>query len=294
MENLPESYSRIFHIENFPGIVKKNQDELNTIEKNLNKIEEDVLCVDGAIKSGQYITVYLECEDNVFASFNNVKANVGYCCSYSLSKYENKMSILHFTINRDKYYDGIIKCKDELYFHTGCRTFNAKPIFSEPNLNSDKHKMDRFLHEDRFTVASCIGPVTYTPSPVIVLKRVEYTADDGSIEVKMELVATGTLTSVDPNRIMLKKVILTGAPLRCKKKSAVIKHMVHDPLDVTYYKPAELVTKLGLRGVIRESVGTHGIFKATFDNIIKQNDTVMLIMHKRCFPKLPEGGIVIR
>lgn len=47
------------------------------------------------------------------------------------------------------------------------------------------------------------------------------------------------------------------------------------------------VTKHGLRGHIKEPVGTHGLLKAVFSAPIKQNDTVMLILYKRVYPKLP-------
>ncbi len=53
-----------------------------------------------------------------------------------------------------------------------------------------------------------------------------------------------------------------------------------------YYLPAEIHTKHGLRGHIREPVGTHGLFKAIFSAPITQNDTVCLTLYKRAFPKL--------
>lgn len=61
--------------------------------------------------------------------------------------------------------------------------------------------------------------------------------------------------------------------------------MFNDPTDVKYYQPAELATKCGLRGHIRESVGTKGLFKAIFNAPIKQNDTILLVLYKRVFPK---------
>lgn len=60
-----------------------------------------------------------------------------------------------------------------------------------------------------------------------------------------------------------------------------------------WFQPAELVTKYGLRGKIREPVGTHGLLKAGFSAPVKQNDTVMLVLYKRVFPKFPEEGIRI-
>jgi pre-rRNA-processing protein TSR1 len=110
--------------------------------------------------------------------------------------------------------------------------------------------------------------------------------DDGG-DGNLVLVASGTMSSVDPDRIILKKIVLTGIPIRVRKRFAVVKHLFHDPQDVTWFKPAELVTKRGLRGHIKESVGTHGLLKALFSGPVTQNDTVMLILYKRVFPKLP-------
>ena len=228
----------------------------------------------------------------------------GFTALFGLLRHENKLSVLHFNVSRllddDDEDDGdckmmgqpkavsfggdagdVIKSKDELIFHTGFRSFNAKPVYSESNLNCDKHKFERFLMPGRFAVASVYGPITFLPCPVLVFKALP----DGS----KKLVATGSLGSVDPDRISLKKVILTGYPMRIKKKFAVVKHMFYQAPDVRWFKPAELATKHGLRGNIRESLGNKGLFKAVFSAPIKQNDTVMLILYKRVFPKLPEA-----
>lgn len=57
-------------------------------------------------------------------------------------------------------------------------------------------------------MASVFGPITYMPVPVLVYR--EYYAPGDSAEngdtPQRELVATGSLGAVDPDRIMLKKV----------------------------------------------------------------------------------------
>eukprot|EP01035_Chromulina_nebulosa_P053629 gene53629-73344_t len=50
----------------------------------------------------------------------------------------------------------------------GFRSFLTRPIFSEANLNCDKHKFSRFLQHDTFSVGSCFGPMTLTPCPVLL------------------------------------------------------------------------------------------------------------------------------
>lgn len=50
-------------------------------------------------------------------------------------------------------------------------------------------------------------------------------------------------------------------------------------------QPAELFTKQGAVGHIKEPVGTHGLMKVRFNKVIKQSDTVCLALYKRVYPK---------
>ncbi len=60
--------------------------------------------------------------------------------------------------------------------------------------------------------------------------------------------------------------------------------MFFNPIDIKYFGPVELRTKLGLRGHIRESLGTHGLFKSVYNSMIKQHDTICIDLYKRVFP----------
>ncbi|KAG7272190.1 hypothetical protein CRUP_036904 [Coryphaenoides rupestris] len=139
-----------------------------------------------------------------------------------------------------------IKSKEELVFQCGFRRFRASPIFSQ-HTTADKHKLERFLRPDAPTVVTVYAPITFPPAGALVFRQ----RDDGM----QDLVATGSLLSCDPQRVVLKRL------------------------------PVELRTKWGRRGHIKEPLGTHGHMKCVFDNQLRSQDTVLMNLYKRAYPR---------
>lgn len=307
-ENLPVDYSRIYQFENFAGVQRRSGQYAQDVDAAVQagEVEEDEAhsfaftmpqAVEGPddemapesdednevfLRSGHYISIVI---DGLTAFALEGLSQRKSVTAFGLQPHENRLSVLHFSIKRHPGYAETIKSKETLIFQTGFRAFECKPIFSESNLNCDKHKMERYLSEGKFSMASVYGPISFMPCPLLVFKRLE--------NGQTILVATGSLAKVDPDRIMLKKVVLTGLPLRVRSRHAVVKHLFYDVNDVRWFKPAELVTKHGLRGHIKEPVGTHGLLKALFSAPIAQNDTIMLILYKRVYPKFAESNQVV-
>ncbi|KAL6859404.1 hypothetical protein ACP4OV_017663 [Aristida adscensionis] len=269
-ESLPPEYARIFAFDNFT----------RTQKHVLAKIAELDRGTQDCAQMGSYVTLHVRnVPTDVASKLCHPSRRIPVTVS-GLLQHESKMSVLHFSIKKHDSYEAPIKSKEPLIFNVGFRQFTARPLFSSDNINCNKHKMERFLHHGRFSVASVYAPICFPPLPLIVLKN-----RDGG---QPAIAAVGSLKCVDSDRIILKKIVLTGYPQRVSKLKAIVRYMFHNPDDVRWFKPVELWTKHGRRGRIKETVGTHGAMKCIFNSSIQQHDTVCMSLYKRAYPKWPE------
>ncbi|CAE8636570.1 unnamed protein product [Polarella glacialis] len=199
---------------------------------------------------------------------------------------EQKVSVIHAHVSRLKDYTEPIKSKQELIMHAGFRRFSAKATFSEiprkSSAISRKFKFSRYLQQGAQTCASFYAPVVFPPCRLLM--SVATSGEPGALAAP-ELVAGGSVVSVDPKQLIIKRIILTGYPFRTQKAKGVIRFMFFNPSDIRWFKPVELTTKKGLRGHISEPLGTHGYMKCRFSAYIQQDDTVCMHLYKRVYPK---------
>ncbi|EOA39699.1 hypothetical protein CARUB_v10008343mg [Capsella rubella] len=272
-ESLPQDYARIFAFDNVARTQK-------LVLKQALKMEEEDR--DDCVPIGSYVRLHikevpLSAASKLSSLVNTTKPIIG----FGLLQHESKMSVLHFSVKKYDGYEDPIKTKEELVFHVGFRQFIARPVFSTDNFSSDKHKMERFLHPGCFSLASIYGPISFPPLPLVVLK-ISQGSDAPAVA------ALGSLKSVEPNKIILKRIILTGYPQRVSKMKASVRYMFHNPEDVKWFKPVEVWSKCGRRGRVKEPVGTHGAMKCIFNGVVQQHDIVCMNLYKRAYPKWPE------
>ncbi|XP_060114708.1 pre-rRNA-processing protein TSR1 homolog [Heteronotia binoei] len=270
-ENLPRDYARIFQFQDFFQTRKH-------VFRQLQKEEEDGVAV------GRYVTLHVcNVPVSVMEGFQQQLPLV----LYVLLPHEQKMSVLNLLVRRFVGYTEPIQAKEEVIVHCGFRRFQTVPLYSQ-HTTASKHKLMRFLPADSTTMATIYGPITFPSASVLLFKQ----KSDGS----HDLLATGSLHSVDPSRVIVKRVVLSGHPFKIHRKMAVVRYMFFNREDVLWFKPVALRTKWGRRGHIKEPVGTHGMMKCQFDGQLKSQDTVLMTLYKRIFPKwiykanLPELG----
>jgi len=278
-EELPIEYSRCFMFEDFKQMGRKME----------RKAQNE------GVEVGTRVVLHIKGVPQAAYTQHNPEHPF---VTFGLLKHEHKYSVMHFTVQRNTEYDDPVRSKDPLVVLVGPRRFVINPIFSAHTVRgngkgaNNVHKFERYLrHGINATIATAYLPITFGNAPAVLLRVPSKAEEQGRIE----LVGTGSLLSSDPTRITAKRIILSGHPFKVHKKTATIRYMFFNQPDIEYFKPVQLRTKRGRVGHIRESLGTHGYFKAGFDGPIDQMEQILLTLYKRCFPKwgrVWDGGLV--
>lgn len=232
----------------------------------------------GGVQPGKRVHVHLR---NVPLSLQQAHSPTKPLALYSLLRHEQKRTVVNFSMTLSSDYPTPIRSKEEIILHCGPRRFVINPLFSQMgNTPNNVHKFQRYLHPGQTAVASFIAPLTWGSVPALFFQR---SATEGT--TALNLIATGTSLPPSTSRVIAKRVILTGHPYKIHKKLVTVRYMFFNKEDVNWFKALQLWTKRGRSGFIKESLGTHGYFKATFDGKINPQDAVGVSLYKRVWPR---------
>ncbi|KAF2404993.1 DUF663-domain-containing protein [Trichodelitschia bisporula] len=211
---------------------------------------------------------------------------------FSLLRHEHKHTAVNYSLNLSSSLTEPLRSKAELVVQCGPRRFVVNPLFSNADKTpNDVHKFNRYVHPGRSAMASWTGPLTWGSVPALYFVRSPETGT-------LTLVGTGTSLPPSHTRVIAKRVILTGHPYKIHKRVVTVRYMFFNAEDVAWFKALQLWTKRGRIGTVKESLGTHGYFKAAFDGPINPMDAVAVSLYKRVWPKQArvwrkegEGGV---
>ena len=271
----PNDYDRLLRISDY--------------RKSYNVAKKESLA--GGIPAGSHVEVELA---DVPSS---LKARQSPMMMYSLLRHEHKHTVINLNMRIRSDVSAPVRSKEELVVQIGHRRIIINPVFSASGQTpNDVHKFDRFLHPGQTAVATFTGPVTWGSVPVLVfrkqaasdVKAPEMTdAMDTASQNTPKLALIGTATTVAPstNRVIAKRIVLTGHPYKIHKKLVTVRYMFFNREDINWFAALPLWTRRGRQGFVKEPLGTHGYFKATFDGGIHPLDAIGVSLYKRVWPR---------
>lgn len=258
----PEEWNRLLQVPDYKRAKKQ--------------VDNDSLV--GGVQPGRRVHVHLRNAPLVLQQTHNPTRPLAL---YSFLQHEQKRTVVNYSVTLSSDHPSPLRSKDQLILQCGSRRFFINPMYSQSgNTPNNVHKFLRYLHPGQTAIASFIAPITWGSVPALFFQP--------SVSIPgtpLGLVATGTSLPASTSRVIAKRVILTGHPYKIHKKLVTVRYMFFNKEDVQWFKALQLWTKRGRSGFIKESLGTHGYFKATFDGKINPQDAVGVSLYKRVWPR---------
>lgn len=242
-----------------------------------NKLQKEII-TQAQVTIGSKVKIYLKAPKIIMESINPAIPFV----LYGLLEHEHKLALVNWSFKTWEDYEEPIENKSTLIAQYGPRRQIIKPLFNQGSNNANNvHKSENFVHPNGSAIASAIAPVIFNNCPTIFFKHNENN--------EIEFVGQGTLENCDHKRIVIQRAVLTGHPVKIHKRVVTVRYMFFNTDDIEYFKSIPLFTKSGRTGFIKESLGTHGYFKANFDGKLTSQDIVAMSMYKRVWPEVSEA-----
>lgn len=258
----PEEWNRLLQVPDYKRARKQ--------------VDNDALV--GGVQPGGRVHVYLR---NVPLALQQAYNPTKPLALYSFLRHEQKQTVVNYSITLSSDHPNPLRSKDELILQCGSRRFSINPMYSQSgNTPNNVHKFLRYLHPGQTAIASFIAPITWGSVPALFFQP-----SASMPGTPLAMIATGTSLPASTSRVIAKRVILTGHPYKIHKKLVTVRYMFFNKEDVQWFKALQLWTKRGRSGFIKESLGTHGYFKATFDGKINPQDAVGVSLYKRVWPR---------
>ncbi|KMV65938.1 40S ribosome biogenesis GTP-binding protein [Encephalitozoon cuniculi EcunIII-L] len=257
-EELIEKFNR--------GYEEKEKEKGNFLLREKRRLEEEMkrseeTMVPGVVIPGRYVKVRLSSHIPLSIDESNVIVLGGFLVA------EKEMNIVQGKIKKYKWYKKILKTNEPAIFSVGWRRFQSIPVFSMKD--ATRNRMIKYTPESMHCNVSFYGPVVPAGTGFSVY------SEKGDFRV----LALGTITDVNGDAKLVKKLKLVGYPKQIVQNTVFVRDMFTSDLEVLKFEGASLKAVSGLRGQVKGPHGKNGEYRAVFEGKMLMSDIITL----RCF-----------
>ncbi|KAJ8903668.1 hypothetical protein NDN08_004770 [Rhodosorus marinus] len=247
---------------------EKRTDLLSGVDEATRQAIEGIL-------PGRYVRVELENVPVEFIQHFNPRYPV---ILGGLQRGDEKKMLIRSRVKRHRWKRGVLKSHDPIVMSIGWRRYQTAPVYSI----EDPNKRQRFL---KYTPEHMHCYATFWGFPAPPSTGLVACQSLGRSIKGFRVGAMGTVTDVDVQFNIVKKLKLVGEPFVVHKNTAFIKRMFNSELEVNKFVGASLRTVSGIRGTIKKALRPGasdstpcppGAFRATFEDKLLRSDLVFL------------------
>ncbi|ADM11642.1 GTP-binding protein [Encephalitozoon intestinalis ATCC 50506] len=248
------------------GYEEKEKEKGNILLREKRRLEEEMkrnseMMVPGVVVPGKYVKIRLSTHISQLIDFSNVIVLGSFLVA------EKETNIIQGKIKRYKWYKKILKTNEPAIFSVGWKRFQCVPVFSMKD--ATRNRVIKYTPESMHCNVSFYGPVVPAGTGFSVY------SEKGDFRV----LALGTVTDVNGDAKLVKKLKLVGYPKQIVQNTVFVQDMFTSDLEVLKFQGASLKAVSGLRGQIKEPRGKNGEYRATFEGRMLMSDIITL----RCF-----------
>jgi len=192
------------------------------------------------------------------------------CILGGLLPHESALGYVRARVKRHRWHKRILKSNDPLILSVGWRRFQTMPVYTMTDID-ERQRFVKYTPEHMHCDCIYYGPLIPPNTGILAFQR----SDSKSAGFRISM--TGTSLELKSSPSALKKLKLTGTPVKVFKNTAFITGMFNSALEVAKFEGAKIKTVSGIRGQVKKPLrdGEPGKFRATFEDKILLSDIVI-------------------